>query len=601
MDSSAVKILRKAFEKFGLGQYSQVDTSCRRLLKQYPENSDALHLLSLTIKQQGHLNQALTFMAKSVELSPERAEFRGNLGNLFTQMGNFQQAETQYRKAISIAKDFRSARLGLMRVLTATARFQETCEQARYVLDRNKKDAQVWVLLGDAQRALSHYTDAESSYHQALAHQPDYALASHNLGALLAERHRHAESLGHLDRAQALGLKSPGLSLNQASSLMNLGRLDDAIELLEQSVNQWRMDIGLHTLLAKLQYMRGIQTFDEGLRCLSERHPDNAEIQLAYARVLRGSENLDGARRTLQKSTDRHPNHPGLLAEFSAVYQESHDFVRALQYAQTARQFNREDLGLIAAVIDPLISLGEAKKAMTLIKLARAQTPRNQWFIAMEATAARLLNDDRYHYLCDYEKLVGCYTLEPSKSWPNVKAFNEELENHLETQHKMRVRPLDQSLRHGIQTPGGLLNSTNPVMTAFFDMLVEPIRRYRESIGNDPNHPLTSRNQGAAKLNGCWSVRLVKNGFHVNHVHSQGWVSSAYYVRVPLETNDKHEQNGWLKFGEPRFPVPGVSTEHSVQPKSGLLVLFPSYMWHGTNPIQHSDPRLTIAFDIVCS
>jgi hypothetical protein len=28
------------------------------------------------------------------------------------------------------------------------------------------------------------------------------------------------------------------------------------------------------------------------------------------------------------------------------------------------------------------------------------------------------------------------------------------------------------------------------------------------------------------------------------------------------------------------------------------LVLFPSYMWHGTTAIQGDDPRLTIAFDV---
>jgi hypothetical protein len=28
-------------------------------------------------------------------------------------------------------------------------------------------------------------------------------------------------------------------------------------------------------------------------------------------------------------------------------------------------------------------------------------------------------------------------------------------------------------------------------------------------------------------------------------------------------------------------------------------VLFPSYLWHGTNPIRGEEPRLTIAFDCV--
>ena len=42
-----------------------------------------------------------------------------------------------------------------------------------------------------------------------------------------------------------------------------------------------------------------------------------------------------------------------------------------------------------------------------------------------------------------------------------------------------------------------------------------------------------------------------------------------------------------------------TTAEHFVQPRAGRLVLFPSYMWHGTNAIQGTEPRLTIAFDAV--
>lgn len=36
-----------------------------------------------------------------------------------------------------------------------------------------------------------------------------------------------------------------------------------------------------------------------------------------------------------------------------------------------------------------------------------------------------------------------------------------------------------------------------------------------------------------------------------------------------------------------------------VQPKPGRLVLFPSYWWHGTRPFHSTEPRTTIAFDVV--
>jgi hypothetical protein len=37
----------------------------------------------------------------------------------------------------------------------------------------------------------------------------------------------------------------------------------------------------------------------------------------------------------------------------------------------------------------------------------------------------------------------------------------------------------------------------------------------------------------------------------------------------------------------------------AVQPVPGRLVLFPSYTWHGTIPLEASSARTTIAFDAI--
>ena len=77
-----------------------------------------------------------------------------------------------------------------------------------------------------------------------------------------------------------------------------------------------------------------------------------------------------------------------------------------------------------------------------------------------------------------------------------------------------------------------------------------------------------------------------------------GWLSSAYYVDLPKVVSDGEDRQGWIKFGEPNLDV-GQTAEHFEQPKPGRLVLFPSYMWHGTVPFTGPDTRLTLPFDIV--
>jgi hypothetical protein len=93
-------------------------------------------------------------------------------------------------------------------------------------------------------------------------------------------------------------------------------------------------------------------------------------------------------------------------------------------------------------------------------------------------------------------------------------------------------------------------------------------------------------------------VQLQPGGFHVDHVHPRGWLSSAYYVELPTEVAGT-SRAGWIKFGESGVLLAACPPEHFVKPEPGTLVLFPSYMWHGTVAFSEGGRRLTAAFDVV--
>ena len=126
----------------------------------------------------------------------------------------------------------------------------------------------------------------------------------------------------------------------------------------------------------------------------------------------------------------------------------------------------------------------------------------------------------------------------------------------------------------------------------------EAISAYIADLPADERHPFLARRGNGFRYAGAWSSLLRDHGFHVNHLHPQGWISSCYYVTVPEETKDTDTRNGWIKFGEPSLAVPlENAVRHAVQPVPGRLVLFPSYMWHGTVPLRAASARTTIAFD----
>jgi len=290
---------------------------------------------------------------------------------------------------------------------------------------------------------------------------------------------------------------------------------------------------------------------------------------------------------------------PHVQSALAEVLHESGRLREAETHALEAASAAPEDSRILENVVAILLSRGNAADATPFIRTQRARDPFSQSWLAYEATAARLLELPRYRELYDYTRLVQSYKVEAPAPWASMHDLNAALATVLTARHPFATHPLDQSLRNGSQTARSLLTDSDPAIQAILRAFEAPIERYRQLLGTHSDHPLSSRNTGSARFSGAWSVQLRREGFHVNHVHPQGWISSAYYVSVPAEVADASVMSGWIKFGEPRFPVPGALPECFIRPEPGLLVLFPSYMWHGTNPIHGSEPRTTIAFDAV--
>jgi hypothetical protein len=132
------------------------------------------------------------------------------------------------------------------------------------------------------------------------------------------------------------------------------------------------------------------------------------------------------------------------------------------------------------------------------------------------------------------------------------------------------------------------------------EALAVTIREFVERLpSTDPRHPLLKYRDSAMAFGPSWSVRFTENGFHAAHFHPGGILSSACYIVVPEAVADRESQPGWLEIGRPppelRMDMPAIAT---FEPKPGRLILFPSFLFHGTRPFAGGE-RLTVAFDLV--
>lgn len=577
---------------------AQAEAACRAVLASDPAQADALHLLGLVHKQSGDLSGAELLMRSSLERAPQRADFHANLGNVLHAQRRAHEACDAYQSALAIDSHHALARLGLARAFVDLGEFAQAQAACRTLLQQRPNDAQAWSTLASALRRAGNLSEAESAYRRALELVPNYAMAHHNLGAMLAEADRAEEAIEALDRAQALGVATWEAALNRGNALLKLYRLQEAEQAYLTAVKLQPRSIEAQRNLARLRFMAGEPNFDRSVEQALREHGSDIGLHMLQAELARDAGNLSQAESALRRALQEVGDSAPVRCALSGVLLQLGRLEEAEQEARRAAA-SQQHSAIIENLIAVLLMRGRAQEALEWIARFRREAPLEQRWIAYQATAARMLQDERYAALYDFDRFVRPYNIEPPSGWRTIEEFNAELEHVLNARHRFARHPLDQSLRHGSQTARSLLAETDPLIKAILKQFEAPLADYAASIGHDPTHPLTARNLARPVIDKCWSVQLRAEGFHVNHIHPQGWISSAYYVAVPDETQDLAAASGWIKFGEPKLPIPGCTPERQIQPQSGKLVLFPSYMWHGTTPIHGATPRTTIAFDAV--
>jgi tetratricopeptide (TPR) repeat protein len=581
------------------GRHAQAADVCSRLLEQWPTLIEALQLMALACKGLGDLSEAERLLRACVQLQPQRAEFHSNLANLLRASGRVADAEAAYRQALQVDGRFKPARLGLIRTLNgAGAHGQAQIEAAALVHD-DATDAEGWAELATAFKGQNKFSEAEAAYRTALARRPSFAIARHNLGSLLSQLERADEALREIDRAVEAGLKGHAVHLNRAIALQQLGSFEASEREFEQATQLAPAHVDTHARLAKLRFMRGDPDFTRSLRAAVAANSRNSQLHLCQASLLRDAGRLPEATAAFQEAIAHCGEQPELSMGLALTAMDAGIPEQALAPAQAAVCAQPDYLHVSTCLQSILLSLGRADEAMPLIQRARSLAPLHQEHIACEATAARMLGLPGYHELYDYDRFIVPMMLERPDGFASIESFCDELMGVLAERQQLAMHPLDQSLRFGAQTPRSLLADPHPLIREFLGLLSAPIAEYRSRLPQSGQHPLLSRNQGEARLSGCWSIRLHRGGYHLNHVHPSGWLSSACYVHAPADTQDTVARSGWIKFGEPRYPTPGVQAERMFQPRAGMLILFPSYMWHGTMPITTDEPRVTIGADVL--
>jgi uncharacterized protein (TIGR02466 family) len=101
----------------------------------------------------------------------------------------------------------------------------------------------------------------------------------------------------------------------------------------------------------------------------------------------------------------------------------------------------------------------------------------------------------------------------------------------------------------------------------------------------------------------AWATVCRAGAYHAPHSHPDSAWSGVYYVDGGAENPDQ-PLSGMLEFLDPRAGAEAVSAPGDpygepfrVRPQAGLLVLFPSWLYHWVHPYAGETPRIAISFN----
>ncbi|WP_292079905.1 MULTISPECIES: putative 2OG-Fe(II) oxygenase [Brevundimonas] len=486
------------------------------------------------------------------------------------------------------------ARVEGAKALAAAGRMNAALAMLAPIAQQADAPWQALSVQADLMKRVGRLEESAALSQRLVAVRPRSVPAWHNLASTLGDLGRVPEAEVACRAAMSIGGDAPETWLVLARALQAQSRFDEAEDAYRKALLRrpgygdalrdlsqliWMRDADLETACAPLDAAIAVSPATPLLRQIKAKLLEYAgEGEWAYHTLVAGP--LDG---------------PGELAAAQACL--TWDPLGALDHANRAAALAGGEVpAIMVTQAECLLALGQAEAALVTIETLRGREPLNQHVLAFQATAWRMLGDVRYGRLYDYDAFVRPYRLEAPDGWASLEAYLVDLAKALHDLHTLKNHPVGQSLRGGSQTSASLAQSENPAIRAFFQAIDKPIRDYMAALGQGDD-PLRARNTDDYRIQGSWSVRLKPNGFHADHIHSNGWLSAACHIELPPAVQGERRE-GWLRFGAPPG-LPSLAAEHYVQPRPGTLVLFPSYMWHGTQPFGGEASRLTLAFDVV--
>jgi len=352
------------------GRLAEAEAAYRAVLRQIPDDADALHGLGVLAHQQGRSAESVELIGRALAGAPGRpdmpfnlglAQYRSgafraaaesfqaaanlkpdwpeahyNLGNARRDDGDAAGAMRAFRQALRLRPAYIQAEVNLANLLKDSGKLDQALAAYRRVLARDPTLPDTHNNLGTALTESGDAAGAEAAFRAALRLRPDFPEALANLGTLLAMEgslDRRAEAARLFTRATTLLRAAPPTLSNRmvlAECLLGLRDYEAAAANLRDAMQAYPDQARPAALL--VEALRGWGKLEEAA-ALAENLPARDADLLTRGMLWRDLQQLDRSEAAFRTLLRKFP------AQAKAKYQLAQTLLSAGQFAEGFSHF----------------------------------------------------------------------------------------------------------------------------------------------------------------------------------------------------------------------------------------------------------------------
>jgi len=604
MQNNSVQLLQKASFAFQQKNFAQAIEICHQILNISPYHKDAFHIRALCYASTNQTMEAeQSFREAKKNCKTIDINLLSNFANFLNQNGKLEESLLYYKKCIEVNKNNEFFWRCSAIIYNKLANYSKAIIFIEEAIRLNSSNYQSFNIQGSILKNIAEYIEAIEAFKKGLELSKGNPELLFNLSLCYRLDGRFNEAF---DIVKGLVNKIP----NNPELEFQFGCLYYDLANFELSERHLRKAISInpeytlaHETLSKLIWENQDQTegfinsYHEYIRCHA-RASEPMLCSMAQQYILIGE--YQQAETTLKNALQSHQGSVDLLYALSSVYSRSKDNI--LEAKKILERILSQQPNHLRAILDLsviLIKQEQHKLAEEYLNSALSLDSNNAEVWAYLGICWKKTDGNKFNWLNDYDKLIHHGEFNVKSIGYTHEEFKQELLEELFKLHNSNRSPLDQSVRNGSQTMGNIFRKQPLIFKKLEQLLTEQFEIFRSRLTVDNKHPFLSKIEKPIYFNGAWSVLLQKEGFHSNHIHPKGWISGPAYISIPSHFNENDpDREGWIKFGETSLGLQDDKPDLEICPRENTCIFFPSYMWHGTNPVSKDAQRMTISYDV---